>query len=128
MSQIAGQGAAIASGDDIQQGRLLAVLGYVVPLVAVLPLIKRDNDFALFHAKQALTLDIVVILACFVVPIVMLLLPVAIVVSIVSLGILCAFEGLLLYGAFNAFTRRRKALPLVGGLAAAVFRSFTVRA
>jgi len=42
--------------DDVKQGRPLAILGYLVWMLALIPLLTRDNRFALFHAKQALAL------------------------------------------------------------------------
>jgi len=41
--------------EDIDNGRLFALLGYLIFPLWCIPLIQRDNAFALFHAKQALT-------------------------------------------------------------------------
>ena len=42
--------------EDVEEGKLLAILGYIIPLVFLVPLIQKDNHFSLFHAKQVLLL------------------------------------------------------------------------
>ena len=44
--------------EDVEQGKLLAILSYIIPLVSLVPLIQKDNHFSLFHAKQVLLLAI----------------------------------------------------------------------
>jgi uncharacterized membrane protein len=45
--------------EDVESGKLMAVLGYFVSPLWIVPLVQRDNAFALFHAKQALVYSIV---------------------------------------------------------------------
>lgn len=45
--------------EDVEKGKLLAVLSYVISPLWIVPLIQRDNAFSLFHAKQAMILNIV---------------------------------------------------------------------
>ncbi|MCP5115357.1 MAG: hypothetical protein GY953_31395, partial [bacterium] len=47
-----------ASSQEAQEGKVLAVLSYVIGIVALVVLIMRNNRFALYHGKQALTLFI----------------------------------------------------------------------
>jgi len=42
--------------DDVEEGKLFAILGYIIPFVFLVPLIQKDNHFSLFHAKQVLLL------------------------------------------------------------------------
>ena len=45
--------------EDVEKGKLLAVLSYVIAPLWIVPLIQRDNAFSLFHAKQAMILNII---------------------------------------------------------------------
>lgn len=40
--------------EDIENGKMMAVLGYLISPIWIVPLVQRDNAFSLFHAKQAL--------------------------------------------------------------------------
>jgi len=40
--------------EDVEQGKALAIVGYLVSPLWIIPLLQRDNAFALFHAKQAM--------------------------------------------------------------------------
>jgi len=48
--------------EDIEPGKMLAVLGYLISPLWIIPLIQRDNAFALFHAKQAMVYTIVMVI------------------------------------------------------------------
>ncbi len=43
---------------EIEAGKLLAILGYIIGIVCIIPLIQKDNAFSLYHAKQVLLLII----------------------------------------------------------------------
>lgn len=43
---------------EIQEGKIFAVLGYIGILCLIPLILKKDNRFALFHAKQGLVLFI----------------------------------------------------------------------
>jgi len=49
--------------EDVEAGKMWAVLGYVVSPLWIIPLVQRDNAFAVFHAKQALALFIFAVVA-----------------------------------------------------------------
>jgi uncharacterized membrane protein len=44
--------------EDVEEGKLFAILGYIIPFIFLVPLIQKDNHFSLFHAKQVLLLAI----------------------------------------------------------------------
>ena len=46
----------MAEDKEIQEGKIFAVIGYLVILCLVPLLFKKDNKFALFHGKQGLVL------------------------------------------------------------------------
>lgn len=62
----AGEGAAPDSAPDaevpvidekeVEEGKVFAILGYIIPILCLIPLIQRDNAFSLFHGKQVLVL------------------------------------------------------------------------
>ncbi len=56
--------------EDIESGKMLAVLGHIIGFVWIIPLITRDNAFALYHAKQAAVNNIIVLVASVVLSIV----------------------------------------------------------
>ena len=51
-----GAGAPVMGAEEIEEGKAMAVLSYVLSLAGlpffIVPLIMRNNDFALYHAKQ----------------------------------------------------------------------------
>ena len=49
--------------EDVDEGRLWAVLGWVISPLWIIPLVQRDNAFAMYHAKQAMTYTIVMMIA-----------------------------------------------------------------
>ena len=98
---------------EIEQGKVLAVISYLIPIVAVVPLVQKDNRFSLFHAKQVLTLIIFVlpcailsglltglIIGCFLLPVVAL-----------------ANLALVIMGIMNVVNNQAKPLPLIGHFA-----------
>ena len=49
--------------EDIEQGKTWALLGYLISPLWIIPLVQRDNAFALYHAKQSLALLIAIVIA-----------------------------------------------------------------
>jgi len=41
---------------DIQEGKFFAIISYIIFLCIIALVLKKDNKFALFHAKQGLVL------------------------------------------------------------------------
>lgn len=50
--------AATVGPKEIEEGKVLAILSYIIPVLCVVPLIMRNNSFSLYHAKQCLLLFI----------------------------------------------------------------------
>jgi uncharacterized membrane protein len=102
------------SEKEIADGKAFAILSYAINFVGLpfwlVPLIMRNNDFSLYHAKQCLLMWLVGV-ATGVVAIV----PCAgwIIAIVVILGLL-VFNVL---GLINAINGRCKPLPLVGTFA-----------
>ncbi len=104
---------------DVDQGKLLATLSYIIMIVALFPLLKRDNRFALYHAAQALGLFV----ACFaagialtVVSVVVAFVPAVgpLIAMVASLAFCAAAIGMIVMGVINAWNGRYKPLPFIG--------------
>ena len=98
------------SAKEIEEGKVFAILSYVIPLFFLVPLIQRNNDFSLYHAKQVLLLAICAIVlhavlaaSCFLV----FLTPIA------SLAVLV----FVVLGLINAVKGEIKPIPLIGSFA-----------
>jgi uncharacterized membrane protein len=46
------------SAKEIEEGKVLAILSYIIPILCIVPLIQKNNAFSLYHAKQVLLLVI----------------------------------------------------------------------
>jgi uncharacterized membrane protein len=84
----------VYSTDDIEPGKMWAILSYLFGLLAIVPLLQKDNDFALFHARQALVLLIFSIPTCG--------------------GCLIGTLIMVVLGLINAINGRYEPLPLIG--------------
>ncbi len=100
--------------EDIEPGKMFAILGYIVNPLWVIPLVQKDNAFSLYHAKQAMVLSILSFASIIVI----------MVISIVTCGIgsflYLAFFVLLypwIMGIVNASQGKYEPLPWIGGLA-----------
>jgi len=102
--------------DQVETGKLFAILSYVVPFFFLVPLIQRENRFAHFHARQVLGF-------------VMFALALNLAVQIIPLSItallgpvlLFAQIALLVVGVYHAAVGRATELPIIGPLAEKVF-------
>ncbi len=100
--------------EDVEKGKLMAVLSYVISPLWIVPLIQRDNAFSLFHAKQAVVLNIVGLAMWLIIMI----------ISVITCGI-GSFLGVaavvLLYpwimGVVASANGKYEAVPWFGGLA-----------
>jgi uncharacterized membrane protein len=97
---------------DIEKNKLLAIVGYIVPILFFVPLVTegKNSPFARFHANQQLVLLIVAIavnVAGTMIPFIgwFLILPVG-VVAVIVLAVL---------GILNASRGEMKRLPVIGG-------------
>lgn len=91
---------------EIQEGKIFAFMGYL-SFLCIIPLVfKKDNSFALFHAKQGLVI--------FVAEVTVFIL--SIIINIKSLGILI-FGLLSLWGIFQALSGKTTKIPIVYDIA-----------
>ena len=96
----------MAENKEVQEGKIWAIISYI-PILFLAPLlVKKDNKFALYHAKQGLMLTIVWVIFIVITAILIW----------VPIRILCwiAFLILLIIGIVNAATGKYKPLPVVG--------------
>ncbi|MEI6211667.1 MAG: DUF4870 domain-containing protein [bacterium] len=110
------------SQQEIDSGKTMAILSYlpiamIGLIVSIVVLVQKNNDYAIYHAKQALTLSICALVAqavCF--PLIFICIggPLMVVVSI------CALV-LFIIGIINASGGVCKPLPLIGPFAAKMF-------
>lgn len=115
-----------ANNSDAQAGRLFATLSYVVPFFLILPLVQRTNAFALYHAKQALTLFAAALAAGIALTIVLMVVPVAIVGTLLSLAMAAVCIGGMIFGALAAWGLKEQPLPLIGARGAELLKGLTV--
>lgn len=94
------------TGNGIDETRILAAISYIWILALVPLLLKRDNEFVMFHAKQGLVLFIIEVIGAFIfwIPVIGWLLWVLVVVLAI-VGFLSALQG------------KRVELPVVSMLA-----------
>ena len=102
--------------DQVESGKLFAILSYVVPFFFLIPLIQRENRFAHFHARQVLAFVLLAVLLGVVVQIV----PGA-VINLIGPVLLLAQIALLAFGIYHAAVGRATQLPVVGPLAERMF-------
>lgn len=100
---------------EIEKGKLFAILGYIISIFCIIPLIQKDNEFALFHAKQVLLLLLTGIALSF-----LNIIPCLgqIVFAIGSLALLV----LDIIGLINAIKGEAKPVPLIGKYAVEWFK------
>jgi len=100
----------ITPKNEIQEGKIFALLGYLF-ILCIIPLIfKKDNKFALFHAKQGLVIFIAEV-AVFVISMVPALGP-----MVLNLGKLL-FGLLSLWGIIQAVSGKYAKIPVVFDIA-----------
>lgn len=75
---------------EIQEGKFFAVISYIVFLCIVALVLKKDNKFALYHAKQGLVLFVFEVV-CFIISIIPIL------------GGLIAVLGIIIFPVFSAW-------------------------
>ena len=99
---------------EIAEGKAFAVLSYALSFIGIpffiVPLIMRDNEFSLFHAKQCLILWLAGIVASVIGGILTL-----ICIGVILLAVAAVFVLVLnIMGLINAVKGEQKPLPLIG--------------
>jgi len=104
----------MAEDKEVQEGIVWAIIGYLGILFLVPLLAKKDNKFALYHAKQGLVLFIAEIVG-WIVMVVLAFIP--IIGWIIDLLIWIFLLVLFIVGIVNAATGKYKPLPVIGQIA-----------
>ncbi|OGN29085.1 MAG: hypothetical protein A3A33_00185 [Candidatus Yanofskybacteria bacterium RIFCSPLOWO2_01_FULL_49_25] len=95
------------SGDDVNNNKVFAIIGYLIPILFFIPLVSdsgKKSPFAMFHANQQLNL--------------LLLWIVGSILYVVLIGFLVHIFALIctIMGIINAAQGTMKRLPLIGGI------------
>ena len=105
---------------EVADGKVLAILGYIFGIVAIVMLCIRTNNFVLYHAKQMLMLMIVWIV-CWIPLFALILILVAVAKTVgaclapVIYGLLfISMIALVIMGIINAANGVCKPLPVIG--------------
>lgn len=116
---------------EINDGKVLAILCYLIGIVGIVMLIVRNNAFALYHAKQWLILflaAISVIIPTFILSIVLGMLTrglgSCLIAPLFVLTALCTI-ALAIIGVINAANGVCKPLPYIGTFAEEWFKGMT---
>ena len=109
------------SGSDVDEGKLFAVLAYLLGLVGILIvfLAKKDNKFAVYHAKQSICLVILAIggyIGITMLSFIMGFIPIIgwIFGSLVWFAFSIACLIFIILGVMNALNGQMKPLPVIG--------------
>ena len=88
---------------DVNENKVIAAIGYIWILFLIPLLLKRDSDFAQYHAKQALVLFVVGTVIGFI-------------VWVPIIGWLLGIGSFILFviGIVNALSGEKKPLPVIG--------------
>lgn len=120
-------GEVVVTSAEVQQGRVLAVAGYIIPLVALIVCLTRPSAYHGYHGRQALMVMLAAIAASVAlvpVNIVLSLVGLGVLTVIVSLGYMIVFLGLVVAGCINAWNGRQQPLPVIGTFAERLFGRF----
>lgn len=112
----------VLSTQEIEEGKTFAILSYALGIIGIpfflVPLIMRNNEFSLFHAKQNLGLWLLGIAGGIV----------SAILSFICIGIILApilgifVLVLLIMGLMNSISGEMKELPLIGPYASEWFK------
>jgi uncharacterized membrane protein len=112
------------SAGEVQDGKVFAILCYVINILGfpfwLVPLILRNNDFALYHAKQCLMLWIFGVIGGIVGTV---LIPVFCIGAVILGVVIVAMLVFNIIGLINALNGLTKPLPLIGPYAERWFAS-----
>jgi len=100
-----------ADSADIAENKILAVVGYLIPLLFFVPMLaEKKSLFAMFHANQQLSL----LIATIIIHLVGTFIPILGWFVILPLGLL-AMIVIAIIGAVRAANGEMRPLPLIGG-------------
>jgi uncharacterized membrane protein len=102
------------SPGDVKDGKVFAILSYVLNFLSVpfflLPLIIRNNDFALYHAKQCLMLWLFAIIGYAIAGVLFIIC----IGPFVALAVFLASLVFNIVGLINSINERALPLPIIG--------------
>lgn len=100
-----------ADASDVEQNKVMAIVGYIIPLLFFVPMLaEKKSPFGMFHANQQLVLLIAAVL----VQIVGTVIPFIGWFIILPLGMVAVIV-LAIIGIINAAKGEMKQLPIIGG-------------
>lgn len=103
---------------EVEEGKVFAILSYIIPILCLIPLIMRNNDFSLYHAKQCLLIWIAFLVTSVinVIPCLGQIIWLAVAVFLLVVDIM---------GLINAVKGEMKPIPLIGKWAEDWFKGVT---
>ncbi|MCA9294111.1 MAG: DUF4870 domain-containing protein [Phycisphaerales bacterium] len=111
--------------EEVASGKVFAILCYALGFLGIpffiLPLVMRDNDFSLYHAKQVLILWLLGI-AGYILGVLLLVVCIG---PFIMLGVGILSLVLAIMGLINAINGQAKPLPLIGKYAEQWFAGVT---
>lgn len=99
---------------EIDSGKVWAILGYIFPIICIVPFIQKDNRFALFHAKQQLVLIIVSVAISILVSVTTIIPFLPCITGPLAMLTMLFF---LIMGLVNSINGRMQPLPVIGKFA-----------
>ncbi|MBO4384863.1 MAG: zinc-ribbon domain-containing protein [Clostridia bacterium] len=105
--------------DDVTANKGISVLSYLGPLVFVPMFVKKNSDFAQYHARQGFTL-LVFYVATWIVDIILGIINTAVggtfILPFINWLVSLAPFVLAVFGIINCLSGKKKPLPLIGGM------------
>ena len=96
---------------DVEQNKIMAIVGYIIPLLFFVPMLsEKKSPFGMFHANQQLALLITAVI----VQIVGTVIPILGWFIILPFGMIAVFVFAII-GIINSSKGEMKPLPLIGG-------------
>lgn len=126
-----------AVGGPTDEGKLFAILSYALNFIGlpfwIVPVIQKNNEFALYHAKQAMfmwlaafAVYIVAFIAMF--ALVAIFAPLACIAQLLIAGVGICMLILNILGLVNAINAKMVPVPVIGDMALNMFKGMTVKA
>lgn len=104
--------AAPVASSDVEQNKLMAIIGYIIPFLFFIPLVTeaKNSPFAKFHANQQLIL----LIAAIAVNVIGAIIPIIGWFIILPFGSIAVFVVAII-GLINAAKGEMKEMPFIGG-------------
>jgi uncharacterized membrane protein len=125
-----------ATGGPTDEGKLFAILSYGLNIVGlpfwIVPVVQKKDEFALYHAKQAMFMWIGAFGVCIVLSIAafvlaMIFAPLGCIAWVIMMAISVGMLILNILGLMNAINIKQAPVPVVGEMALNMFKGMTVK-